>query len=1400
MSTPNRRSSTKTIDSWSNSYVWVVLDPPNGIWKPGIVVRHKPVDVDTGEKVFTISVEDNTHEVKTVSVDKHNLEFKWVKKRDKISENSRHVEDMTSLPFLNEPEMIACMRLRFQEKKIYTNTGPILLAINPFERLPLYSTETLQSYYEANPATCKHLGPHVYQISDRAYRKMFIDKYDPDKRENQSILVNGESGAGKTESTKQVLHYLAAVSSKVAVDVLNCNDSVDFESLVNAVNPITESFGNARTSRNNNSSRFGKFIELSYAADGYIEGAMIRTYLLETVRVVSQSKGERNYHVFYECFAGLPPSKLQEWGLRSLEDFHYTNRSGEYSRHDGESDEDNFKRLQEAMGRISLTQDEQDSMLRAVAAVLHIGNLSFDESATAGEEAAVFSKDCGSHINNICALLEVDEEALLTAVSKRSLVVAGSTIQKVLNVEGAIAARDALAKTLYDLLFKWMIDAVNRSLCSNNASSAASFIGVLDIFGFEFFKTNSFEQLCINYANEKLQDHFNYAVFKSEQEVYEEEGLVWTFVDYPDNSERLDLFEHKVTGIFALCNEQLKLPKPSDKKLASALFSKCGVKNFFNASKSDQSRLEFTVSHFACDVKYQCEGLLNKNRSDIASEISAAFQSSKSSLVAGLVKVEHTGPSLETSHSTSPKPRIKVAPGRSVGKRTTTVSSEFCKQLQVLVTKIRSTRSHFIRCIKPNNDLVPDVFDYSMVVSQLRCGGALEAVKVFRAGFPNRIDFSDFVSRYSVFIVVCGINPLTVDLCRCMDQARKTGLQKYWRMTTAKLIDTVCLTDAILHIVDNTTPDEAVNVHRGLQMGRSQVFLMAPVFEFLETLFVRAETMAARTIQRHFRARFFAKRHSVRAINHALLWFCEHKRRTAMRCVSATIILQRRIRVFLTVQYRKTVLRGITLFKARFRGYLGRQYVMRLRYCYAVCIQKSFRCYILSKRFLRMRTSAVTIQKIARRLYASLKLRYRKIAIVSIQSLWRGAVIRSKSHLKATILELKRQRERAAEKDALIAERRKRAEGLGTAGTSSVPYLALVDENRTLKKELAALRKQLRNTRVDSASKAAVHDDKIDTSLHVKEKLELKDQSFSLQEEHSRIKSKLHKSPSKTEGSAVDSGDALIQSISSSRNNLDALKTELDAIIREYKATQEEVGVSTADLAALKQELRDILKERSSVEADLSIAKSNVTLQQEHSSAPAEPPDHYTTYPVQAARILELENDNKMLTDDLLRVKEKYIALLGEFNGRGLHAISRNCKSIAKLDKRMTSARKSNVKHRVPTLIVNVTDVTRSSKTEARYQITVQRSEPSGKVISWTTYRTYREFRHLREALELKSEGVDEKFPSKSYSPFGLDDAVLENRRIMLDDYIHTICADSALMRRKHVYNNIIQFIGDGSV
>lgn len=520
-----------------------------------------------------------------------------------------------------------------------------------------------------------------------------------------------------------------------------------------------------------------------------------------------------------------------------------------------------------------------------------------------------------------------------------------------------------------------------------------SFIGVLDIFGFEHFSKNSFEQICINYANEKLQDHFNFAIFKSEKEVYEEEGIAWTFKDYPDNSERLELFEHKSLGIFALCDENLKIPKPSDEKLVKALYAKCSSHSFFGANKSDQVKSEFVVKHFACDVKYQITGFLEKNKNEIAQEVQELFDSSNVQVVKSFALDES---SLGKNSATSGK-HVKNRPGMSVGKKTTSLSAQFSKQLSDLISRIRTTRSWFVRCIKSNNQLQSKVFDTDIVIQQLRCGGALGAVQVFRAGFPNRMDFAYFVTRYITFIIVCGMNPLTRDLYQCITKARITGSEKLWRIGASKLIDVVSLTSTMLNIIENVSFPEDVEVLSGLQMGKTQVFLRAPVFEFLERLHTRSVTLIARRMQRRRKATMLTKKGISKASYSAIqsiMYFSDFKRRKAMKVVASTIFLQRIIRVYLAVCLRRRVVRGATILKAHFRGYKARSYVRNLKRLAATKIQSNYRCYSLRKRFCSYKKAVLLLQNNVR-VWKAIKLKEHMVeCILLMQKVWRGTRVR----------------------------------------------------------------------------------------------------------------------------------------------------------------------------------------------------------------------------------------------------------------------------------------------------------------------------------------------------------------------------------------------------------------------
>ena len=1089
--------------SWNDVPVWVLSNPPDGAWEKGHLIDKKMTE-NPGLWKFSIDIihSGETVTLKTYAIDKYNMEFEWVKRCDKsLPRLASTLSDMTSLSFLNEPEILETLRIRFLNKQIYTNTGPILIAVNPFEKLPIYSNDTIKLYRDAGVgSSTKSTDPHVFQIADRAYHKMLLDRIETDAitRENQVIVVNGESGAGKTESMKHILHYLASISTQMSDSLHYQTVSDEVESQVVASNPLMESFGNAKTLRNNNSSRFGKFIELFYFNEGFIDGATVRTYLLETVRVIKQLPGERNFHVFYELSAGLSEAEKSDIGLGDLSRFRYTNQSGEMRRRDDISDLSNYESLRLAMNTLKIAEHTQREIIQIVVAVLHIGNISFVESTAVGEDAAKFSLDCESHVLQACKLLGVEPTDLMNALGRRHVVIANNIIQKNLNVSGATYARDNFAKTVYDLLFSWIVTKINSTICSpsEDTAGAASVIGILDIFGFEYFRVNSFEQLCINYTNEKLQDHFNYAVFRSEQEVYAEEGLRWRFEEYPDNSQRLDLLENKTHGIFSVINEQLKLPKATDESLAQALYQKCSAHPHFSYSKAGQGRLEFTVRHFASSVTYNTHGMLDKNRSDVTHDVTDCIKESRMELLRHLVvppvetkkttprrrslrvdspgelsaserdavkavmsssggsvksnkgsgggtgsggalrsglsrSVQGGGRSADSPKAVSPRSLFPPSPSASNGdkslfgaaggagaglnpaRKPTSVASQLSQQLRELMLKVRSMRSHFVRCIKPNQDLRPEQFDSKMVVEQLRCGGVLCAVRVFQAGLTNRLSFESFAAKFACFCVVLGSSPLTKGLLALLRDRRRNDdphNPARFRRMASKIVDLVPPTETALNVLDGTShPGHDANVLYGMQMGRTSVFLRATVFEYLNKLRHRLMPIAAKRIQVLWRVRRFTRvlnqtspppspgALSARAA--ALRTFADCFRIRVARQISATFLIQRRACTYLHVRYLRHCVKAVIRIQGAYRSYLARTMLLHMKMKLLAKIQRAFRGYLYRKRqkglaavlwFLRLHNSYIK----RRRLISS---------VILIQALVRRYLVRRLYHSVITL-------------------------------------------------------------------------------------------------------------------------------------------------------------------------------------------------------------------------------------------------------------------------------------------------------------------------------------------------------------------------------------------------------------
>ncbi|KAL9247272.1 hypothetical protein vseg_020720 [Gypsophila vaccaria] len=647
------------------------------------------------------------------------------------------VDDMTRLSYLHEPGVLQNLATRYELNEIYTYTGNILIAVNPFQRLPhLYDTHMMEQY---KGAALGELSPHVFAIADVAYRAMI------NEGKSNAILVSGESGAGKTETTKMLMRYLAHLGGRSGVEGRTVEQQV-LES-----NPVLESFGNAKTVRNNNSSRFGKFVEIQFDKSGRISGAAIRTYLLERSRVCQISDPERNYHCFY-LLCAAPAEEVEKYKLGNPKSFHYLNQSSCYEL-DDVNDAHEYLALRRAMDIVGINEEEQEAIFRVVAAILHLGNINFVKGAEI-DSSAIKDEKSRFHLNTTAELLRCDASNLEDALIKRVMVTPEEVITMTLDPVNALASRDALAKTIYCRLFDWIVEKINNSIGQDPLST--SIIGVLDIYGFESFKFNSFEQFCINFTNEKLQQHFNQHVFKMEQEEYSKEEINWSYIEFVDNQDVLDLIEKKPGGIISLLDEACMFPKSTHATFAQKLYQTFQRNKRF--SKPKLSRTDFTIMHYAGEVTYQADLFLDKNKDYVVAEHQALLTDAKCNFVASLF------PPLPQDSSKSSK--------------FSSIGSRFKLQLQSLMETLSATEPHYIRCVKPNNVLKPAIFENVNVIQQLRCGGVLEAIRISCAGYPTRKTFYEFLLRFGVLAPEV-LEGNYDDKVACQMILDKMGLQGY---------------------------------------------------------------------------------------------------------------------------------------------------------------------------------------------------------------------------------------------------------------------------------------------------------------------------------------------------------------------------------------------------------------------------------------------------------------------------------------------------------------------------------------------------------------------------------------------------------------------------------------------
>ena len=648
------------------------LSPTNIVsWSSGEIVSE-----GSNEDGTVVVMVDQTGEEMSIALD----QIKQQNDASLFHDNElKKIDDLITLRFLHEPAILKALTVRYQNQLIYTATGPILIAINPFKHLPLYTWRVLKYFKESGDrqrqGELQHTSPHVYKLSGEAYRAMRSALEDqvmasPGRRKtsikgcDQSILISGESGAGKTVSTKYCMTYLACMAlpeedakitaslgtssqslkqssdtktnsstrnkSKSKVRSKDAAKASQIQAKVLVSNAILEAFGNARTLRNDNSSRFGKYIQMAFDTRGRLAGASISTYLLEKSRLVLQNPNERNYHVFYQLLAGATDSERDELQLLELEDCSYTNHSGCYEREDGVSDAEEWRSLRQAMHTIGLTSDEQRETFTLLSCIMHLSLVQFDSThVRGGGEGSCFSIRTMKSSTTAAALLMVEMDRFEQGLCKGLIFVDGQNIETEVPLDRVQTARDSLAKLLYERLFLWLVKRINDAISvtgsdTKGKSAAVSYIGILDIFGFEDFypqSQNTFEQLCVNYANEKLQQQFNQFMFQVQQDEYRQEKIKWEgFVDFSDNSDVIRM----INDIFNTLNDACqrsggKDGARADESFANNLYGEFRKKKWpqFLLGKRRAGKNMFAVVHYAGQVDYVTQGFVKKNKDSL---------------------------------------------------------------------------------------------------------------------------------------------------------------------------------------------------------------------------------------------------------------------------------------------------------------------------------------------------------------------------------------------------------------------------------------------------------------------------------------------------------------------------------------------------------------------------------------------------------------------------------------------------------------------------------------------------------------------------------------------------------------------------------------------------------------
>lgn len=656
---------------------------------------------------------------------------------------------MCLLNHLQEPNVLHNLKYRYKEGKIYTSTtSKVLVAVNPYETVAGNDSDATMARYQRAPVnleglmTGDGLEPHVFTVAHAAYHNMCA------KHTNQSVIVCGESGSGKTESAKLFMKFLAYTSSLETNSSESYFEASEIGKKILDANPILESFGNAQTVLNDNSSRFGKFTKMLFQPQNgnmNLTGAVIETYLLEKSRVVRQDAGERNYHVFYLLLASAAQHPDLALGNGSTSNFHYVKQSSI-----SKSDENNFNELVQAMTTLKFSKEEQADVFRNVAGILHLGNVAFADGPKV--ETCVISNP--ESLETVSRLLRVDGEKLATRLTTRTITLRNQTIVKPLTREAAESNRDSIAKALFNGLFLWIVERINKE-SSSPLTEQTNWIGTLDVFGFEIFENNSFEQFCINFANERLQQFFNYHVLKMEQDLYRKEALIWTPIDLPENQDVIDLISSRPHGILPILDSACLQPQGNDEVFMqnvmetnprNSRMQKMSLHPTRKAGQQFAAFNGFVIKHYAGPVTYDAKEFLIKNIDNAHPDTICLFHTSECAIARDILFLREGGD------------RIAMADVKG-GQKFKSTSFVFNEQLVSLMSTLGQTTPYFVRCIKPNCEKAPRKFVSDYVLPQLRCGGLVEALRIIKCGFPTRCSYERMHSMFGS--ILDGFNTIT---------------------------------------------------------------------------------------------------------------------------------------------------------------------------------------------------------------------------------------------------------------------------------------------------------------------------------------------------------------------------------------------------------------------------------------------------------------------------------------------------------------------------------------------------------------------------------------------------------------------------------------------------------------